>query len=74
MLRSKVKRIVVTSSTASIITPSDKPVTLTERDWNTVAPKVVEEKGADAGPPTMYQASKVLAEKGMDYFRLFHEF
>ncbi|KAF8880900.1 hypothetical protein CPB84DRAFT_1792190 [Gymnopilus junonius] len=60
---SKVKRIVVTSSTASILNPSDKPSVLSERDWNTSSPKEVEEKGADAPPMVIYRASKTLAEK-----------
>ncbi|KZT38290.1 NAD(P)-binding protein [Sistotremastrum suecicum HHB10207 ss-3] len=60
---SDVKRVVVTSSIASIMVPVTEPTIWNENDWNTFAPKIVEEKGKDATPGQKYQASKVLAEK-----------
>ncbi|KZT38291.1 NAD(P)-binding protein [Sistotremastrum suecicum HHB10207 ss-3] len=60
---SEVKRVVVTSSIASIIVPVTKHTVFTEKDWNTVAPKEVEEKGKGASAGHKYQASKTLAEQ-----------
>ncbi|EIM22277.1 D-lactaldehyde dehydrogenase [Wallemia mellicola CBS 633.66] len=58
-----VKRIVVTSSVASVMTPRDTPTTFTEEDWNTHSPKEIEEKGKDASRLDFYMASKTLAER-----------
>jgi hypothetical protein len=44
---------------------ADPPRAYDEKDWNDSALKAVEEKGAEAGVHTMYNASKVLAERGM---------
>jgi len=63
-----VKRVVLTSSFAAIVTPK-KPApgqelaTLDESDWNDSAVKDVEAKGNDAGGFQIYRASKVLAER-----------
>ncbi|PPQ88274.1 hypothetical protein CVT25_005437 [Psilocybe cyanescens] len=60
----KVKRVVITSSCASIMSPPDKPTKFSELDWNTLSPKQVEEQGSNTPPMTIYRASKTLAEKG----------
>jgi len=65
------KRIVVTSSVAAVMSPEPKgprhqggpPYTFTEEDWNDYSPGVCQEKGNDAPPPDMYRASKTLAEQ-----------
>ena len=53
-----VKRVVVTSSFASIINPKEHPRSYSEENWNAVT---MEEALAD--PPTAYRASKKFAEK-----------
>ncbi|THU98022.1 D-lactaldehyde dehydrogenase [Dendrothele bispora CBS 962.96] len=58
-----VKRIVITSSTASIVRVTTSPTTFSENDWNEPAIKEVEEKGRNASNPAKYRASKTLAEK-----------
>ncbi|KAF8880899.1 hypothetical protein CPB84DRAFT_1851713 [Gymnopilus junonius] len=68
-----VKRIVVTSSCAAILTPSDKPSTFSELDWNEASPKEVEEKGSDSPPMSIYRASKTLAEKAAWEFYMEHK-
>ncbi|KAK4051516.1 hypothetical protein OIO90_004730 [Microbotryomycetes sp. JL221] len=60
---SKVQRIVITSSFASIVNPRDPVHTFNEEEWNEYSPKQVEEKGKDCDPSQSYRASKVLAEK-----------
>ncbi|EIM85328.1 NAD-P-binding protein [Stereum hirsutum FP-91666 SS1] len=58
------KRIVLTASTATIITPdAPPPATFDETCWNEASVKEVEEKGKNANPREVYRASKVLAEK-----------
>ncbi|KAH9487432.1 Putative uncharacterized oxidoreductase [Psilocybe cubensis] len=59
----KVKRIVITSSTAAVMSPPDQPTTFSASDWNTKDPKLVEEFGSKLQPWTIYRASKSLAEK-----------
>jgi hypothetical protein len=60
-----VKRIVITSSCAAVITvPQSKPTVYTEEDWNSSSVKVVEEMGNKSPPFIAYYASKTLAEKG----------
>ncbi|KAF8959850.1 hypothetical protein BDZ97DRAFT_1836214 [Flammula alnicola] len=59
----KVKRIVVTSSCAAVMSPPPNPTVFSEVDWNLKSPKEVEEQGDKAAPMTMYRASKSLAEK-----------
>ncbi|KAF8304367.1 NAD-binding protein [Clavulina sp. PMI_390] len=58
-----VKRVIITSSAASIITPKQPPYTWSEADWNTSSPAQVEKLGKDAPPGDKYRASKTLAEK-----------
>ena len=60
---SSVKRIVVTSSTASVLTAQSTPRTFNENDWNEAAIVEAREKGRDAAPVVKYRASKTLAEK-----------
>jgi nucleoside-diphosphate-sugar epimerase len=67
LLRSAVKRIVITSSTATVREAVPEDRTFSEVDWNNDALKKVEEQGRDASFMTKYQASKVLAEKGSIY-------
>lgn len=60
----KVRRIVITSSYASVVDSSAKPVTtFTEADWNETSPKVLKEKGNDCPPIEVYRSSKTLAER-----------
>ena len=63
-----VKRIVITSSCASIVRVVHEPTRLTEEDWGNEAIEWTERDGKDASPLTKYRASKTLAEKGMSYF------
>ncbi|KAF6750714.1 D-lactaldehyde dehydrogenase [Ephemerocybe angulata] len=61
---SKLKRIVITSSVAtmwSLRSPGAR--TFSEDDWNTEDVSEVEKLGSKADPMTVYGASKVLAEK-----------
>lgn len=60
-----VKRVVLTSSVASIWESSESVKVYDESCWNEQAIKFVEEKGMAAGPFAIYPASKTLAEKGM---------
>ena len=60
---SSVRRIVITSSCASVLTPSPEPRVFSEEDWNTTSPKEVQEKGKEATQADKYRASKTLAEK-----------
>jgi hypothetical protein len=62
--RPTIKRVVITSSTASILEILPSPVVLSELDWNNQAIKEVEEKGRGARDMMKYRASKTLAEKG----------
>lgn len=57
------KRVVITSSCASVLDNYPEPRTFSEKDWNLGAPKEVEEKGRNASPPAKYRTSKVLAER-----------
>ncbi|KAF9482937.1 D-lactaldehyde dehydrogenase [Pholiota conissans] len=57
-----VKRIVVTSSTASIHGTLE-PHKFTELDWNTHSPSIIEEQGEKSNPIYIYLASKTLAER-----------
>ncbi|KZT02608.1 NAD(P)-binding protein [Laetiporus sulphureus 93-53] len=58
-----VKRVVVTSSTASVMHPQDTPRAFSELDWNDAAINEVKEKGRGASQPAKYRASKTLAER-----------
>ncbi|KAK7472032.1 hypothetical protein VKT23_000143 [Stygiomarasmius scandens] len=59
----KVKRVVITSSTASIVRVVTSPTMFSEKDWNEPAIQEVEEKGRAAPNAIKYRASKTLAEK-----------
>lgn len=58
-----VKRIVVTSSCAAVLTPLNEPRVFSEEDWNEASIQEVNEKGKDASNPGKYRASKTLAER-----------
>ncbi|KAG9029636.1 methylglyoxal reductase (NADPH-dependent) gre2 [Tulasnella sp. JGI-2019a] len=58
-----VKRVVITSSVASVIHDKGESQTFDETDWNVTSPKIVEEKGKDTPSVHKYRASKVLAER-----------
>ena len=60
-----VKRIVVTSSCASVASTTSEPKIFSEEDWNEGAIETIKEQGKNALPATKYRASKTLAEKGM---------
>ncbi|KAF8342995.1 D-lactaldehyde dehydrogenase [Cantharellus anzutake] len=59
----KVKRVIITSSVSSVLHPAPDGYAYTEDDWNDHDVKQVEEKGDKASPVSMYNASKVLAER-----------
>jgi nucleoside-diphosphate-sugar epimerase len=58
-----IKRVVITSSIASIYDPSKEGYTFTEKDWNEWAIEVVKQNGKATPPLVSYRASKSLAEK-----------
>lgn len=58
-----VKRVVYTSTTGAVLTPSSEPKIFNENDWNDWAVQDCREKGPDALDSTKYCASKVLAER-----------
>ncbi|TCD65711.1 methylglyoxal reductase (NADPH-dependent) gre2 [Steccherinum ochraceum] len=58
-----VKRIVVTSSVASVDELVDYAKVYTEDDWNDQSVREAKEKGKDCSPSHSYRASKALAEK-----------
>jgi len=59
-----VKRVVVTSSAAAIVSSSkDKLYIFTEADWNDDSPAAVEKFGSKSSGSDKYRASKTLAEK-----------
>ena len=58
-----VKRIVITSSVAAVVTPSPNPSTFSEEDWNEDSIVEIKEKGKDASAIAKYRASKTLAER-----------
>ncbi|KAI0807632.1 NAD(P)-binding protein [Fomes fomentarius] len=61
---SSVKRVVITSSCASVqLTQSTDPRIFSEEDWNEACIAEVKEKGRDASAPIKYYASKTLAER-----------
>lgn len=71
--RSHIKRIVVTSSTSSVLLSPEAGRRYTEEDWNELAVGEVREKGKDASGIAKYSASKTLAERGGSNLRtLFH--
>lgn len=63
----KVSRVVITSSTGAVITPgATAGTTYTNKDWNDLVVKIVEEEGSNAPGKYKYWASKVLSERGKD--------
>ncbi|KAI0646157.1 NAD-P-binding protein [Trametes meyenii] len=70
--RATVKRVIITSSTASVITPplvDAEPRVFDERDWNEYSLEHVRERGRAANGLDKYCASKVLAERaGWDFY------
>ena len=63
--RSQVQRIVITSSTAAIVSlPLSKSTVFSEQDWNLSDIKQVQEMGAYG----VYCTAKTLAEKGGVFF------
>ncbi|KAI0367231.1 D-lactaldehyde dehydrogenase [Pilatotrama ljubarskyi] len=64
--RSTVKRVIITSSCAAVMTPPQAglpPRVFDENDWNEWSVQHVREKGREANPMDKYRASKVLAER-----------
>ncbi|KAI0733665.1 NAD(P)-binding protein [Fomitopsis betulina] len=59
----RVKRVVVTSTCASVLTVQSEPRVYSEADWNDAAIAEVRAGGAKAPNPAKYRASKTLAEK-----------
>lgn len=57
------KRVVITSSIAAILEPTNEVKTFTENDWNTFSVNLIKEKGDYSPPAEMYRASKTLAEQ-----------
>ena len=58
-----VKRIVITSSCAAVLTPAPDPRTFSEENWNEASIVEVKEKGKDATAIAKYRASKTLSER-----------
>lgn len=58
-----VKRVVVTSSCAAVVTPSPDAHVFSEKDWNEASIAEVNEKGKAAAAVAKYRASKTLAER-----------
>ncbi|KIM62532.1 hypothetical protein SCLCIDRAFT_25022 [Scleroderma citrinum Foug A] len=68
-----IKRVVFTSSGATIMQESDTPVVLTEKDWNIECLEMFKELGGNAPDSVKYRASKVFAEQGAWKFMQEHE-
>ncbi|KAG8928105.1 methylglyoxal reductase (NADPH-dependent) gre2 [Tulasnella sp. 419] len=60
---STVKRVEITSSVAAVTAKAEGKRTFTDKDWNDTTVQYVEREGANAFPPAIYGASKVLAER-----------
>ncbi|THG94218.1 hypothetical protein EW026_g7207 [Hermanssonia centrifuga] len=58
------KRVVYTTSTASVVRPTTVPLVFTEADWNEAAIEEVRTMCRDAPGYIKYFASKTIAEKG----------
>jgi hypothetical protein len=63
-------RIIFTSSTGAIFAPVTEPTVRDETNWNDFAVEEVERLGRGAQPMSKYTTSKVLAEKGMYFYKL----
>ncbi|KAJ3712943.1 D-lactaldehyde dehydrogenase [Lentinula raphanica] len=61
--QSSIKRIVVTSSTAALISVLPEPKVFNELDWNEQAIEEVKQQGKKATQAAKYRASKTMAEK-----------
>ncbi|KAJ3870808.1 hypothetical protein F5051DRAFT_447097 [Lentinula edodes] len=61
--KSSIRRIIVTSSTAAIISSLSEPKVFSELDWNEQAIEEVKKQGKNASQAAKYRASKTLAEK-----------
>ena len=57
------KRLILTSSIATVREDTTAPHTFTESNWNDSAVQRVKTKGSAAGPATIHMASKTLIEK-----------
>ena len=62
--RAHVKRVVVTSSIAAVISTDSPDGLYTEEKWNDEVITIVREQGRDAPGVLKYIASKALSEKG----------
>ena len=62
--RSRIQRIVLTSSCAAILDTSDTVVTVSEKDWNDQRVLECNKFGRHAAGLSKYSASKTLAERG----------
>lgn len=60
-----VKRLVVTSSYATVYSPPSEFRVFDENDWNEATLKEVETKGRNADQISKYRASKILAERAV---------
>jgi nucleoside-diphosphate-sugar epimerase len=60
---STLKRLILTSSVATVREDTAVPHAFTESNWNDSAVERVKTKGSRAGPVTIYMASKTLVEK-----------
>ena len=69
-MRSRLKRVVVTSSNVAIGLSRRAGRPYTEKDWNEPALKEVEDLGKKALGISKYAASKTLAERGTSEFYL----
>lgn len=58
-----VKRVVITASCASVLTPDGVARVYSEADWNNYSIDQVETKGSQAAAHEIYRASKTLAER-----------
>ncbi|CAL1707943.1 unnamed protein product [Somion occarium] len=58
-----IRRIVITTSTAAMVRPTNTPIVFTEDDWNDASIQEVKEKSRDAPGYIKYFASKTLAER-----------
>ena len=71
--RNKIKRVIVTSSVAAVgFTSAPPTVTFDESHWNDQAVELTNALGKEAPPMVKYSASKVLAEKGLQFARYRH--
>ncbi|KAJ7483557.1 hypothetical protein FB451DRAFT_1234962 [Mycena latifolia] len=61
--RTSIKRVVLTSSTVTVVSEGKEPKTFSEHDWNNQALQSATELGQAAPALLKYSASKVLAER-----------